>query len=433
MVRNTRSQLGTFRHWCADDGVYCVFGILDCNRGHSLYRHLALDSIVSTDGSKDANGLQAEEKIKAYKLRPYLLRNSNSNHSKRGQGTPRHVRYRTDLGLAYLYIRLFDADLSDNNFGATSLGFQTRNLRIRNGMIILGQINFEVFFIMLGYAVLNGLGSICFKISLNGKEGELTEFLSFKKGWIRNLLSLIKKPLWLLGVIFLVADFFVYQLALQKYEVSVVKPLVNLNLIFVITFGVFFLHEKITKREVGSIILIILGAFSITYRSEEISNVPELNILWGFSAMIFFAVIISVFMLLRAKDRTDPNFEYFGSILSGSLYGLGALFNKSFYNVEDADFGYTIALLGLFGLSYGTAFLYGQFSYSEGRMSLVSALVNIMSVIVPFIGGILIFTENLFIPIEGNLVLPWSYIKIVGLILTISGIIIAYTKKKDGS
>lgn len=268
------------------------------------------------------------------------------------------------------------------------------------------EFNFEVIFIMLGYAILNGIGSICFKLALSGKKGELTEFLNFKKGWLKNLLKLLKKPLWILGVVFLVADFFIYQLALQRYEISVVKPLVNLNLIFVITFGVFFLHEKITKREIIAVLLIISGAFSITYRSEEVLTEPELPILWTFAAAVFILVIISVFMLLKASIRKNPNFEYFGSILSGSLYGL-------------------------FAISYGIAFLYGQFSYSEGRMSFVSALVNIMSILVPFIGGILIFTENLFIPIDSQLIFPWSYIKLLGLVLTIIGIIVAYTGKKN--
>ena len=47
---------------------------------------------------------------------------------------------------------------------------------------------------------------------------------------------LLKDPIWWLGQAGLTIDFIIYQFAIDSYDISIVKPLVNLNLLFVITF-----------------------------------------------------------------------------------------------------------------------------------------------------------------------------------------------------
>ena len=280
----------------------------------------------------------------------------------------------------------------------------------------INEFNFEVIMIMSVYAILNGLGSLAYKKSLLDKKGKLDSFMKFDKDWPKALLDLFKRPLWVLGLVFLVADFFIYQIALKKYEVSVVKPLVNLNLIFVITFGVFIMKDKFTKKEGLSIILIILGAVLISYQSEVTFSTPNILNLIVFSVVTIGLVGIGVFYLTKTNnlENENKNKEFLSSIFSGVLYGLGSIFNKSMYNPDITSKGYDISMILLFAGTYGMAFLYGQYAYSEGRMSFVSTLVNISSILIPFIGGLFIFSDNI------------NLVKAIGFVLIIVGILFAY-------
>ena len=294
---------------------------------------------------------------------------------------------------------------------------------------MLEGFNLEVLLIMMGYAVLNGFGSLLFKVHYERTDDDQTSLFKLDRGLPRTLWTLIKDWKWTLGEVLLILDFLVYQLALSRYEVSVVKPLVNLNLIFVITFGVVFMKEKITKREILAITFIIIGAVLITYYSVETKTVLNLNMLFIFGGIVFFSVLVSAIIMQRKSGR--KNHEYFVSIFSGALYGLGAIFNKAMYQGSlEPKLLYFLMFAALFGIAYFIAFVYGQFAYSEGRMSLVSTIVNITSILIPFIGGILIFGEKLLIPFDRKILFPQSFTKMMGLFIIIGGILIAYKPEK---
>jgi len=232
-------------------------------------------------------------------------------------------------------------------------------------------INWSLILIMVGYAFFNGIGSLFFKIGLNKIDSSKISFTKLSKENFKAFLGLIKNPIWLLGFIFLLIDFIIYQFALKIYEVSVVKPLVNLNLFFVILFGLTIMKEKINLKEWIGTALIIIG-----------------------------------------------DYEYFVSILSGILYGMGSVFNKGLYS-SNLQQGYFTFLAIFFVISYFLAFIYGQAAYLKGRMSIVSVLVNILSILTPFMGGIIIFGES------------FQLLKITGLVLIIMGILLNYKKKNS--
>ncbi|MHA1561233.1 MAG: hypothetical protein ACTSPA_03835 [Promethearchaeota archaeon] len=232
-------------------------------------------------------------------------------------------------------------------------------------------VNWQLILIMVGYAIFNGIGSLFFKISLNKIDSSKISFTKLSKENFKAFLGLIKNPIWILGFIFLLIDFIIYQFALKIYEVSVIKPLVNLNLFFVILFGLTIMKEKINLKEWIGTALIIIG-----------------------------------------------DYEYFVSILSGIFYGMGSIFNKGLYS-SNLQRGYFTILVILFVISYFLAFIYGQAAYLKGRMSIVSVLVNILSILTPFIGGIIIFEES------------FQLLKITGLVLIIVGILLNYKKENS--
>lgn len=291
---------------------------------------------------------------------------------------------------------------------------------------MIDSINYEVLLIMQGYAIFNGLGSLLFKIHYNTHmDDDQDSLFKLDKNLPRTLWYLIKDWKWTLGEIFLLTDFVIYQFALSRFEVSIVKPLVNLNLIFVITFGVVIMKEKISKKEIAAIVFIALGSLIISLYSVETKTIPNLYTLLIFTAVIFILIFFGAFYQKRDLDK--KNHEYFVSIFCGALYGLGAIFNKAMYqDFYTPQVLYFIIFAILFAISYFIAFMFGQFAYSEGRMSLVSTIVNIISILVPFIGGILIFNETLLIPLNGQIRFPDSFVKIIGLVFIIIGVLLAY-------
>ncbi len=287
----------------------------------------------------------------------------------------------------------------------------------------MAQIDLTLLLIMMGYAILNGLGSLFWKIGLNKFKSENINFLKLQTKNFGDFFKLVKTPIWTLGWILIISDFFVYQLALSRYDVSVVKPLVNLNLVFVIVFGVAIMKEKITPKEWVAIIFIVLGSILITVNAKETERSIDLPLMLVFAGIIGISIFFSVIALLKYPKS---NYEFYISIFCGALYGLGSLFNKSAYS---AGFGTPLSLLflGLWGISYLFAFLYGQMAYIRGRMSMVSPIVNIISIIIPFIGGILVLGESIYTPDSSSPLV--STFKIFGVIIIIMGILLSYKKE----
>ncbi len=291
---------------------------------------------------------------------------------------------------------------------------------------IIEGFNLEILIIMLGYAIFNGLGSLLFKIHYRDHEfDDQRSLLTLDKNLPQTLWKLIKDWKWTLGAILLVSDFVIYQFALSKYEISIVKPLVNLNLIFVITFGVVILKEKISKKEIIAIFCIAFGSIIISLYSVQEETIPNLLALSIFAIIIFSTVFLGVCIQKRKEGK--KNHEYFVSVFCGTLYGLGSIFNKAMYqNIYSPPLLYFTIFAILFGISYFFAFIFGQFAYSEGRMAMVSTIVNVISILIPFIGGVLIFNEELLILFEDRYTFPNSYVKIFGLVLIIIGVLLAY-------
>ena len=187
---------------------------------------------------------------------------------------------------------------------------------------------------MIGYAIFNGIGSLCYKIGLNKINSESIDFLRFNKNNVKGFFQLLRTPIWVLGLIFLITDFFIYQLALSIFEISVVKPLVNLNLIFVFIFGIFVMKEKVKIREWIGILLIIFGAVSISLFAEETTTILNYTGFWIFLAVIMILAVANIAIL---KIRGNKNTEFFVSISGGIMYGLGSVLNKGLYAINLVD------------------------------------------------------------------------------------------------
>ena len=93
----------------------------------------------------------------------------------------------------------------------------------------------------------------------------------------RTTRSLIHQPMWLLGALFLVGTFAFSALALYFGPLSVVQPLLVLELIFTLGFRAFLLHDHIAGRTWSASLMVCagLGAFLVVASPAEGTHVPN--------------------------------------------------------------------------------------------------------------------------------------------------------------
>jgi len=97
-----------------------------------------------------------------------------------------------------------------------------------------------------------------------------------RPGW-RTAIDLVRQPAWLLGALFLVGTFAFQALALYFGPLSVVQPVLVLELIFTLGLRVFLLHDGIASRTWSAALTICLGlaAFLVLASPGEGSHVPN--------------------------------------------------------------------------------------------------------------------------------------------------------------
>lgn len=120
----------------------------------------------------------------------------------------------------------------------------------------------EAYFLAIIAALCFGIGAVLQKRGV--------EKISIKSTWeiLKNLKFLIKQILnryFLLGSLIAFFGVLVSWRALSIGELSIVQPLLNLNIIVVWLLGILYLHEKIQFREWVALIIIFLGVFALGF------------------------------------------------------------------------------------------------------------------------------------------------------------------------
>jgi len=93
----------------------------------------------------------------------------------------------------------------------------------------------------------------------------------------RTALDLVRQPVWLLGGLFLIGTFGFQALALYFGPLSVVQPVLVLELIFTLGLRVFLLRDDIASRTWSAALMICVGlaAFLVVASPSEGTHVPN--------------------------------------------------------------------------------------------------------------------------------------------------------------
>lgn len=286
--------------------------------------------------------------------------------------------------------------------------------------------NIIVLFIMIIYGVMSGGSAIILKIGIFRAGGiKIDDFIRDigPAAW-----RLITTPVWMLGGIAAIIGFLIYTVALNTYNVSVVKPLVNTNLVFTFVFAYIIFKEKLTRTEWCGVVILIAGLFFVAF-SPNIESTDTMNspFLLGIFPITIILMLMMVFIMFISK-RGHAEFVF--PIFAGSFYGLGTLFTKSLLitlnqmNIGDSiTFGLFLYSGFMLVLTYFFAIIAQMLAFERGRLSVVSPITNALSVIISFIGASFVFFEDL-IPLIGEQLLFQSFFKILGLICILAALII---------
>jgi drug/metabolite transporter (DMT)-like permease len=244
------------------------------------------------------------------------------------------------------------------------------------------------------FAVLSALSNACSAVlqRLAVVGGTAT-----KKPLWRTAIDLVRQPVWLLGALFLAGTFGFQALALYFGPLSVVQPVLVLELIFTLGLRVFVLHDDIAARTWSAALMICVGlaAFLIVASPTEGTHVPSAR-QW-ILAVSSRGLIVLVLLLLSRYGSPARRAALFGAA-TAVVWSVDAAFVKQ--TVDE------LARSGLLGLLVhwplyamiatgvlGTVLLQGAFAV--GPLAASQATLLIVDPLVSIALGIELFGEQL--------------------------------------
>lgn len=277
------------------------------------------------------------------------------------------------------------------------------------------------FLLTLGPAFCFACGNILEKsgISHIAKDVSLKTPLKFIKHVLTN-------PKWWLGIGCSGLATIGYYIAMAKYDLSLVQPMMVLNPVLTALFGFWFLKEQLTKRIICAIVCVLAGLLLSAQNMGENTGTQDLSHLW-----IFAGVAILLVILFKIFHK---NLESTDSLIMGAGFGISAAFYKSLsldFMLDDLT-GNTI--LGLlvdprtftYIALYSIAFAYSQISFTRGRALFIIPFSAAIGAALPILAGAFVFGEHF----------PLNKIISVGLVLIGSFLFVVrkpsrLSKKKD--
>ena len=237
---------------------------------------------------------------------------------------------------------------------------------------------------------------------------------------------LFRSKYWIIGNILTFAGIGLLLEIYSLVELSLATPLLNLNIIIVILLGVMVFEENLGVKEGLGAALLLSGILPITIVSTEKSYTYN-----PVMFLIFLIVLTIVGALLTALPKikttltVQKSTEVGYSLAAGTFFGLTAiLINMTVItglggSFELTNFAQWLKLINIYMFIFiiynYLAYLAFQAALSNGRASIVFTLMNGIGLIIPIIGGALIFGESLFV---------YPYYRIIGILLITLGVII---------
>lgn len=140
----------------------------------------------------------------------------------------------------------------------------------------------------------------------------------------RIILDLIHRPVWLGGILAVIAGFLLQALALAHGKLAVVEPILTLELPFTLTLASFFLHRRVKRREWTAAALLTVGVAlllgSLQPHGGGGRRVSDVE--WAIGTAATLAVIAALVVWARRRDKGER--AALLGVATGTGFGLTA-------------------------------------------------------------------------------------------------------------
>jgi drug/metabolite transporter (DMT)-like permease len=213
--------------------------------------------------------------------------------------------------------------------------------------------------------------------------------------------SLVKNKFWLGGLCLSIIATLLYYGAMDKYNISLVQPFMALNPALTALLGWKILGEKMSRKIAFGIVLIFCGILiDGTLAGEASGGLRPKETLWIYAGAVL-ALLAMFCLVFRVSEIVD-------SLCAGVGFGISAVIYKSI-SLDGLSPPPIDLRIFAFAVLYLTAFLCSQIGLRRGRALFVIPLSAAVGLIVPAIGGIVVFGE------------PFPLQKIIVLFLVFAG------------
>ncbi|MCG3218642.1 MAG: hypothetical protein KAR35_06530 [Candidatus Heimdallarchaeota archaeon] len=251
---------------------------------------------------------------------------------------------------------------------------------------------------LIGYTVIN-LGLVLEKKGLDSQSKILeTSFSS-------NVRNFLNNKTWLLGLLGTVVGTLVSYVALVFAPITVIQVFLGVGLSFLALFSFFLLNEKLSRFELLGIVIVIIGVALLSIIAEAFktaeNDLENLKSLINSKESILFVVILSVVQIILwftgKKKRNAITGISFG-LISGVSAGLAQLYMKGImgglkdYLKTPSELTFLIWLF-LMAVFLTISFITLQMGFQYAAATHVAPLFNISALIIPVVGGGVIYKE----------------------------------------
>lgn len=285
-----------------------------------------------------------------------------------------------------------------------------------------------IFFTII-YAILNGLSASIQKYGL--AQVDLIDPVDFIKKPLKTLQTLLKSKYWILGNLSGLGSFIVMFVFIAYADLSIVTPLLNVNLVVVILVGIFILKEKITRFELVSVFFLIFGLIVLSSEQHLKSYNADQYLLFVY---LIVGVLVGILLIGIPKiscSKTKKSKEELYALSAGLFYGLSAVYANALVvldqiSIDLFEVSSWLLILSPYFLIFITMNIIAFFAYqgalSHGRSSVVFLTMNCVGILVPVLAGIIIFKEPFFV---------FPYLRVIGISLVLIGIVLTSIKKEN--
>jgi drug/metabolite transporter (DMT)-like permease len=218
------------------------------------------------------------------------------------------------------------------------------------------------------------------------------------------LKTLLTNWVWTLGLVIMVSGGLLFTTALGNAGITKILPIVCLTGVVAAFVGVAFLKERVATIEWIGIALILLGVVLVSQAESGVeSHMPTNAALLSFTAV---TVLLTAFSLLLR--RLGVTAEVSLSVSAGLVFGMANLMLKLATQRAVADTGleftptdaavwaavFTDYPMYLVLAANIVASVFFQTAFANGRASVVSPVVTIISNVVPIIAALIVFGES---------------------------------------